>query len=175
MEYNGKFVKGDDAEHIFASIDRVLTRLARRSCQTSAAVIPPVPIGRYWAAPSEDGVLLRYMFPAKGTICRAVVAVGGRHEDKKKKVIVVHSSITNELGSAGRRFEIKGPVAVMDMEVKTLTGDRLTITIDDPASMRDVWIALLWRPDTAEAEIKQLLIDELDKLEDAHALPEREI
>lgn len=173
--YDGRFIKGDRCKQAFASIDRVLGRFSRRLCRVVEVVVPPIPIGCYWEVPPD--VLLKYMFPAKGVICRAVIAIGSRTD--RKKVVVIHSTMASALGSVGRKFEVKKSVAIIEMKVPTKAGDRLTITIDDPIEVRDVWVALLWRPDISETETKQLLIDKLDELEndcvkestgDSHAL-----
>ena len=63
MKDEMKFVKGDTTEKKFKHINKILTRLARKSVKVAVGIVPPIPISSYVKEVPQDEGVFRFIFP----------------------------------------------------------------------------------------------------------------
>ena len=148
-------------------IEKVVSRLVRRSRTTAVGVVTPFPISSYIYLP-DIKVILRYMFPAAGTVTKGVLFI----ENMPKSGVNVTVTIHNSLGTSSRTYFTKRRDMLLEPNNPVFAGDRLIIEIEslvEEEIVTGIWIAFLWAPKMADSEVRQFLIDDLEKLEEAYA------
>ena len=150
-------------EKRIAFIERIVTRLTRRTNKTAKALLTPYPISNAVISEEVKGVVLRYMFPCEGKITKGVIDIGKR----PKQDVVVSVSLMGEEKGESRDFILTKRRLVIEPGIKVSTFNQLAISISYEAekpedNITEFWTAFLWVPEVKEVEVKSLLIDELD-------------
>lgn len=143
-------------------IEKVVTRLARKSIKKITGVITPYPISNCVIGEDIRGDVLKYMFPLRGKINKGLIVLGS----KPKEGIVVGLTLTNDLGSNAKSYVITKKTMAVDPNVDVYSGDRLTISVhptNEETKVSEIWIAFTWVPLVEDAQLKSCLIEELEK------------
>jgi hypothetical protein len=156
------FDERESAENRIAKMERVISRLARRSRKVASAIITPYPISSCVMGEDVKGDILKYMFPSKGVIKKGLIVL----DRKPSTGVAVNISISNDAGGNSKNYVVTKKSSIFEPNIEIFSTDRLTISISpvDPEKdkMTEVWIVFTWVPDVSDAKIKQCLIDELD-------------
>lgn len=150
------FDKDATVEERLNKIEKTLKRLFLRARKKTTAVVPPFPITTVIEEGSESK--LYYMFPCDGTIKKSAVVL----EKKPEESLMVDISIMGEITGTSKKTVLDDRVVVTEPELNVSSLDRLTVTIDG-AGYEKAWISILWTPIMKEGQIKNFLIDELEK------------
>ena len=146
-------------------IERVLSRLMRRSKKTVEAMLTPYPISNCITGEDVQGTVLKYMFSAKGTIGKGLI----RFDKKLKSGVMVTVTLENDLGSQAKTFIANRNQLLIEPNLEVYSGDRLTVVVEpgdlSEGKLNEVWIAFLWTPHVGEATVKSFLIDKLEEIE----------
>ena len=144
-------------------LEMVTQRLARRSKKTTSAILTPYPISNAVSGEVVKGVVLKYLFPCKGTISKCVIDIGKR---PKQDITIVIGIINDEKGSSKTIVLNKIRIAT-DLKLNVDIYDKLSISISyevekEVDNITDFWVSLLWTPTVKDTVIKQFLIDEIE-------------
>jgi len=146
-------------------IEKVVSRLARRSIKVSSAIIAPYPISSCVSGEEVSGDILKYMFTSDGVIKKCGIHLNAR----PKAEIIIDVKIEGEEKGEARSFILTKKRLVADIEVHVKAFDRLTASmkVTDPEQdkISEVWISLLWIPSIKDTDVKSFLIDKLDKVD----------
>jgi len=158
-----KMIKGDTLEKQIKHIDRILKLQSRRLHKTVTGVITPFPISGYCENP-EEGIVLRYMFPAGGKI-----TVGGMFvENMPKQGVNIETIVYQKLTHISKIAFSKRQSIMIEPNANVDAGDRLLIkvtSVNKEEVVSGIWIAFLWTPAVKDSEIKPFLISALEKTE----------
>ena len=109
-----------------------------------------------------DDVVLRYMFPANGTI-----TVGGLFiENMPKGGVDISTTIHQELTQISNTVFSKKRSVIIEPNAKISASDRLLIKVIPKIEgeiVSGIWIAFLWTPRIKDSEIRPFLIEALEK------------
>lgn len=146
-------------------IEKVVTRLARKSQKKTTAIITPYPISACIEGDEVKGDVLKYMFCASGTITKGRVWLG----KQLKHGYAIVLTIENELGSNSSSYNVVRQDTVIKPNVSVFSGDRLTISVypinPEEDKITELWIGFLWIPKIADAQLKHFLLEDLEKLD----------
>ena len=149
-------------EKRIAFIEKVVARLTRRSNKVAKAIITPCPISNCITGEDIKGDVLKYMFTSPGVIKKGGIFI--HPKPKSGSAIVV--TIENDLGGESRAYNVSRRNLLVEPNLKISAWDRLTIsfhTVVPEEKVKEVWISLLWVPDVKDADVKNYLLEELDK------------
>ena len=150
----------DINEKRIAFIEKVVTRIARRSQSTAVAMITPYPISNAVFGEDVKGVILRYMFPCSGTITKGLVVLG----KKPKKGVGIEVKITDSVHAEAKSYIISRRDLLMEPKLEVDSGCKLEISIDSiDDKVEEVWVSFLWKPSVKNIEKESFLIDDLEK------------
>jgi hypothetical protein len=153
-------------ESRISHIETIVSRLARRSRTSATGIVTPFPISSYTDAPVNK-VVLRYMFPASGMVTKGAIFIEGM----PKEGVNITVSILNALGKSSQTYFTKRRDLLLEPNKSIFAGDRLVIEMEQVApaeTLSGIWIAFLWSPSVKDTQVKQFLIEELDKLEESY-------
>jgi hypothetical protein len=158
------FVKTSPINDRVSKLETVVSRLAIRSRKTASAMITPYPISNAVFGDDVRGVILRYMFPCNGSITKGSIRLG----KKPKNGITIDIKVFNDAKSDSRGFTVSTKRLSIEPSPKfeTLTGDCLEVSltpVTEEDKVTEVWISFLWTPDVAQTDIRQILIEDLEK------------
>jgi len=140
-------------------IERIVTRLARRSRDVARAVITPFPISNAVVGEDIEGVILRYVFPCKGRITGGYVKL-----DKTPRIgVAINIRVFNDLTSESKSIIINRKIYAAKTDLNVFPGDCLEVSVKSEDVIKEVWISMLWTPDKSVTDIHSVLIDELEK------------
>lgn len=147
-------------EKRIAFIERVVSRLARRSAKTAKAMITPYPISNSVIGEAVSGDILKYMFPCSGVIKKGAVVLG----ERPKEGAVVGITIANDMGENYKSYVINRKNILVEPSLNVSAWDRLTVSISaiGESVVNEIWVSLLWVPDVKEVDVKTCLIEELE-------------
>ena len=151
-------------EKRIAFIERVVTRLARRSKKTAEAIVTPYPISNCIAGEDVSGTILKYMFVSRGNIGKGLI----RFNKKLNSGVRITVLIENDMDGQSKSYIANRNQMLVKPNLEVYSGDRLTISVspvDPNEHLSEVWIAFLWTPHIGEATIKSFLLDKLDEIE----------
>jgi len=141
-------------------IERVVSRLARRTKNRSSVIMTPYPISSCVIGENVSGPILRYLFCADGKIGKFLLSLDSKPKDGAELDI----SIKNITVGEGRSFQIANKDTELEPELSVSAGDKLTISIkplNEEKPITEAWVSFLWTPTVKEAKVKQFLIDDL--------------
>jgi len=144
-----------------AFIEKVVTRLARRTRKTAAALITPYPISNAVLGSDVRGSILRYMFPCEGVISKGFVRLGKKPKGEIKLTI----SVSNDSGGQSKEYVILSRFASIDSNIDVVSGDCLDISLnitDPEEKVTEIWVSFLWKPTVRDVEVKSYLINEIE-------------
>ena len=156
-----EFVKGKTVDAKFKSINATLKHFSRRLMSVVVGVVPSSPVYNFVFIPDSDGVILRTIFPVAGKIVKSVIFVANK-ETKGPAVFV--ATIDNESGSINRRFEVKAKPLIFDLDTPIEAGDRLTLRVEEPESVKGIWYAFLYEAELRSMTKKTFVIDQFEKM-----------
>lgn len=150
-----------------SKLETVVQRLAVRSRKNTSAIITPYPISNAIIGDDVRGVILRYMFPCEGAITRGSVRLG----KKPKSGVAVNLKVFNNNKSDARGFTVYTKTMSMEPSPKfeVSTGDCLEVSLTpltEEDKVSELWVSFLWTPKVADTEIRQILIEDLEKVAD---------
>ena len=146
-----------------AFIEKVVSRLARRTNKSATVLISPYPISNAVFGEKVDGIVLSYMFPCGGRITKGAVDLGKK---PKQDISVVVSLMGEETGES-KTFVLTKRRLTMKPDIEVKTFDRLEVSISYEAvkpedNLTEFWASLLWVPTIKDVVAKSFLIDELE-------------
>jgi len=156
-----EFVKGKTVDEKFNSINATLKHFSRRLMSVVVGVVPSSPVYDFVFVPSSDGVILRTIFPVAGKIVKSAIFVANK-ETKGPTVFV--ATFDNESGSISRKFEVKNKPLIFDLDAPIAAGDRLTLRVEEPESVRGIWYAFLYEAELRSMTKKTFVIDQFEKM-----------
>jgi hypothetical protein len=162
MARKDKMLSGTVEERLVQA-DNILRRLVRRSKGSMAITyIPPIPImsGHY---NSEDGIIIRAVIPAVGTITTIAMFVDLAEGIKNTDFI---AELTSTRVTTGVTFNIKHTLTRDDLNIPVIPGDVLTVRAINPSDIIDAAASALYKISPNAGDINKQLIDEIDKLEE---------
>lgn len=150
--------KGDNK----ADTDKILERLFRRSHKVAKAIVSPYPVSNQVSGENLSGEILHYMFCAEGTVTKGMIHLG----KKPKEPISIELLLEDKTSGNSAFYSLEKQDTTIGFELPVRAGTRLTISIEgngtDPVT--EVWVSFLWIPTVKDAESKQFLISELEKV-----------
>ncbi len=157
-----KFTQGNNPDERLDHVERHLEHMQRRLVNKVGAMIPPVPVSFYCEAPESNGTIFRYMLPAKGRVKTAVVLVENFPEKQKRVNLTIDVSTPDD--SFQKHLGVPPAPRPMDVDLDVIPGSRFTVRLAE-ASMeaRKIWIAFLYQIEPKNAELKELLVSELER------------
>ena len=161
-----KLIQGETIEEQMKHVDVILKRMSLKLHKTVVGVITPFPISGYASVPVNK-VVLRYMFPADGTITIGVAFIENMPAEGIDIYINLHRGDAVESTSV---FTKKQAVMV-EPDAEVIVGDRLVVSIDPKGQgeVSGIWTSFLWTPKIRNAEIRQYLIDDLERIGEENA------
>jgi len=158
-----EFVKGSTAEEKFKSINKVFEHMAIRLRKKVVGIMPPSPLFAYVTKASEDGVIARFVLPAKGKVTKIAMAV---KKYAGKDGADFECGIVTQGNEFSYKFKTKKPVELVDLDKDVEPGDVVYLSISDPDLAEGISIGMLYEIGRANSIIKHFLIDELEALEE---------
>ncbi len=125
-------------------------------------VITPFPISGY-VSKTVNKVALRYMFAANGK-----VTIGAAYfEEMPASGVDIFLNIHRGDDVNSTSIFTKEKFIVIEPDIEVKAGDRLVISIAPKGAEKvsGIWTSFLWVPTTKDAEIKQFVISELERIE----------
>jgi len=158
-------------EKRIAWIERVVTRLTRRTKSMTSVAMTPYPISNCVVGDKVSGVILRYMFCASGDIGSFMVCLDSKPKKNVKVSVLIEDKDTNKSSS----FVMTTKQLTSKINIEINAGERLTVSIDSyEESINEVWTAFLWVPKLKEANVKSFLIDDLEDMAEKNLIEEQE-
>lgn len=153
-------IKGETTEEKMSHLNVLLKRMSKKLHKTVTGIITPFPISGYAKDP-VDSVVLRYMFPAGGKI-----TVGGAYiESMPKDGIDIYTNIHRGDSVISNSVWTNKKYVLINPDVGILAGDRLVISVvPKGGEVSGIWISFLWVPEVKDSEIKQFLIEDLERI-----------
>lgn len=156
-----EFVKGKTVEEKFNSINATLKHFSRRLMSVVVGVVPSSPVYNFVFVPASDGVILRTIFPVAGKIVKSAIFVANKETKGPTRFV---ATIDGEDESTSRTFEVKAKPLIFDLDTPIGAGDRLTLRVEDPESVRGIWYAFLYEAELRSMTKKTFVIDQLEKI-----------
>jgi len=157
------FIKGDSSEAKFASIERALQRLSRKSVKKVGIEVPPIPISKFQKTLDEDGVIQRYMFPASGQVEKAIIFVETFPDEIKR--IPLHLDIATFEGTEQKNLTITPTLNTFNVNMPVTVGARFTLSLVDPSiALSGIWASFLYRINIKHNRLQELAAEEMVNL-----------
>lgn len=157
------FIKGDSSEAKFASIERALQRISRRTTKKVGVDIPPIPVSCYMKEAEDDGTIMRYMFPSKGIVEKAIIWAEEFPEDLKRIPLVL--DISDYMGKTAKNLEITPTLNSFDVQMEVVAGSRFELRLTDPETkLFRIWASFLYQIEPKQAKLQEMLIEKVDQL-----------
>lgn len=155
------FIQGDNTEAKFASIERALQRLSRKSVKKVGIEIPPSPVSEFKESPNDDGTIMRYMFGVQGRIIRSLIWVENFPENKKRVPIML--DIETSEHNASQSFEITPKLNNFVIEMDVEAGSRFTLRLADPLdAISGIWISFLYQIRPNSGQLQEMLVKHIE-------------
>lgn len=155
------FVKGDTNEAKFASIERALQRISRKTVKKVGVEVPPIPISKFNKTPDADGVLMRYMFPVSGYVEKAVIWAEIFPEDNKRVPLTL--DIASFRGREERNLEITPTLNTFNVQMEVAAGSRFELKLADPTiEVYNIWTSFLYQISIKHNQLQELLVDKIN-------------
>ena len=138
-------------------IERIVSRLARRSRKVAKAMISPIPISSCVIGEDVSGTIMKALL-FEGKVNRLVIQFNERPKNIIETDIVV--------GDYGNIHFLRNMKNVIDLDLNSCDGDILRISINsmDPEyKITEVLTSILWTPTKQDIEVKSFLIDKLEE------------
>jgi hypothetical protein len=153
-------VKGATLKKQMEHVDRILRSHSFKLHRTATGIITPFPISNF---SESGGDVIKYMFPANGTI-----TVCGMFVENMPKSGIDISIIVNRNGqSESKSIFTKSPSISTSPNIKISFADRLIVNVvpkREDEEVSNIWVAFLWIPKVKDADVRNFLIDDLMKL-----------
>src|SRR4030042_4011793 len=160
MENNMKLIKGNTTEEMLEHVDTILRRMQRRLHKTVIGVIPPDLTFNYVGEVSEDGVLLRAIFPS-GKLTKGFMFV---EEYVGREPVTFVAKVEGVAGSKSKNFVTRLQHVVIDPELETDIGDRLTFSVIERERVKGIWIGFLFQIEMKDSVKETYLLTQLEQL-----------
>ena len=145
-------------------LTKIVERLGRRSRKTAKAIITPYPISNCITGEDVKGPILHYMFSCSGTFTKGLIDIG----TKLSSGAMVRVYVGNKVKSETKEYTMNRDTFLFEPNMLISSGDKVIISIS-PNSVEDkiteAWVSFLWIPSMKEVDVKQFLIEELDKID----------
>ena len=149
-------------EKRIAFIERVVTRLTRRTRNRSSIAMTPYPISNCVTGSNVSGNILKYMFCATGKIGKLMLCLDVKPKDDAELIVLIRSRLSDR----AETHLISSMRTELNLETVLKSGDRLVVSIKplgEKTVIKEAWISFLWVPEVKEAKMKQFSIDELER------------
>lgn len=137
-------------------LETMVKRLARGKRKKFAGVLYPFPLSSC-AVPDDCGVVFRAIFPADGSLVRAVVFVEGLNSESPP---TLEAAIQIEEDIYSRSIVVRRAPTVMDLEIPVMLGSRLTIGVSAGEVSGMVWTGVLFVPMVSDARVRKIVMGE---------------
>lgn len=149
-------------------IEKVVSRLSRRSGKVAKAMISPIPISICVFGEEISGNIMKSLL-FKGTVVRGIVQLG----EKPKGVVRIEIKISDGAKMDTKAIYLDKQRGVIDLNLPVLDGSVLSISIypeNEADKITEIMMSVLWTPDKTEIDVKNFLIDELEEQSDAYLI-----
>lgn len=153
-------------ENRLSRLETIVNRLSRRSVKVTRSIITPYPISNAVFGDSVSGSVLRYMFPCSGVISKGLIWI----DKKLKNGATLTFKMSSDAEIQTKTYNMNKQKLFLELNMDVNLGDRIDISIepnssseDTPEKITEVWISFLWRPSIDNAEVKNYLINEIEK------------
>ena len=160
----------EDIRKRLKAVERILKRHQRRLSKVVTAVIPPLPIGGYFTAPDEGGVLMRYIFAASGTISKGYIKVEELAQGAKSVEII--GELTKQGTKEVFEFQVGQGLRMIELGRAVEGGTQLTLRCNEKGA-HGFWIGFLYHI-VEGIEVEQRMIDSLLTLEEKYSAEDEE-
>jgi len=142
-------------------LETVVSRLSRRQVKKTAAMITPYQISSCVERDDIRDEIFRYLFCTQGTIVKVLVTLNKKIKDGASFAI----KISNDLGGSSSSYIINNKNLIINPNISIDSGDKLLVYISPLGTeiISEVWLSLLFLPSTKDSEIKNYLINSLEK------------
>jgi len=154
-------IKGETPGEKFQFLEAFLGRIqARGSGNVIVGVIPPSLIHHYVDKIPVDGTLFKCLIPARGRLSKGCLVV----KKDVGKVIKVDCRIERAAGGIHTVIETKKPIIIESLGLDVEAGDMLSMVLEDPTSVKNAWISILYEISIENSQIKRIAFEELNNL-----------
>ena len=154
-------IKGKTPDEKFKHLEVILNRMRRKLHRTVVGVMPPVPIMFATDAPQESGEIFSFLTPAKGMITDVCLLI---REFTVKEPITFEAKVSGSMIGAFTKFSTRKNLTVQTIDLSVLPGDLLTLSTNNPAGIKGIWLSFLYQMGIDKAEQKKYLIDEFERI-----------
>ena len=140
-------------------IERVVSRLSRRTHKTTTAVIPPQVIMAYKSGEDIHGDIFKGIL-FKGRLGKTILLF---NEKPKSEIRIDIKVLSGDKGET-KTFYVSRIKSEVDLDIDTKDGTIISISIysvDEKYKVTEVWISTLWHPSVSSSKTEQYLIDDL--------------
>lgn len=162
------FVKGKTADEKFKSINITLRHFSRRLSRKIVGLIPATPVIKY-VTPGEDGVILNMICPADGRLTQGCIYI-----ESDEKLILVRLQLRQKVAATDRvettSHNMKTNMSLsFKFDVGVRQGDMVTVWIENPEKVRNVWLAFLYEISPEGLGKIDFVLEQLEKMEEEDA------
>lgn len=145
-------------EERLKKLETTVKHMRRKLHKTVVGIIPPTLVTSFVQEPMENGLVMTAAFPG-GKIKKALVVI----KEMPKEGVELRLTNTRQAGLLSRSMTTKRKVEVIDLDLELSEGEVAEFYVDGEA--KGIWTSLLWEAKMDDRQIKQLMIDELEELE----------
>ncbi|MFA6972692.1 MAG: hypothetical protein WC208_15015 [Gallionella sp.] len=152
-------INGDTSDKKFASIERFLNRLARRSKTTTTVMMPATPVSIYTDQLDSTGCFYTFVSAIAGSIKKVCAEV----QIEKFKNATISISIQRKTMSPGIQLPIIEGMCTFDTDIAVEVGDKIAFTLKElktavPNNVTAPFIALGFSIVTTTSEAEKTAI-----------------
>ena len=153
-------LKGNTVEEKLKHVEVLFKHMGRKLHKTVVGIIPPSLVSSFVQEPLENGLVLTAALPG-GRITKGLIVVKDMPKDGVSYTLKTVESDVTYL----KTITTKKKVLVVDLDLELSVGTVLELWVDGDA--KGIWTSFLWESEMGDKQIKQILLNELDALEEA--------
>lgn len=160
-------LKGASVKDRFAHVETILNRMARRMNQKVVGVMPPSVIFQYIDKPDKEGFLIKGIIPS-GKVTKICLAIKKYNTSK----VVTFICKLQMLKGEGFNYSFDSHKELLVEEVNLSVNDIGFFSLQALSQegietiIEDIWITVLVQINQSDSYIKNLMLDEVLKLEE---------
>lgn len=150
-------------------LESIVNRIVRRVRSTTSTIVTPHLISVHKGEKIYGILMSRILF--KGKITKALICF----DKKPTNTICVEVKILSNEEGFTKSYYIDTIRASVDLSLDTIDGSIISVSIKETNGEEDisqVWLSILWQPSLSNTEIKNYLIDSLDKASEEFLIEE---
>ncbi len=157
-----KLIQGETVEQKLESLEAILQSFRRRLSTKVIGYTTPIPVLASRDIIGADGIVARRLIPFNGSLSDAYIHIG----EMAAKEIIVTATLSTDIASSSVRVAINKPFQSFTLNFSITAGSLLTVSVNDPAGIKDVDIGFLVYPELNSSVNKEtFLLEEILRLE----------